>query len=635
MSELLAALRFLSGATTEISANSANLLPAKNILSLFESSDEATSQGGLGFEYATQWSYGIGETFNLLIPNFRGGSSNGKLSEKSEIYKLYSQGNRNQAKQIIKQLPLYWGPQPFTEGPAYMGALTIFLFVFAMFFLKNREKWWVFAISILSIMLAWGDHFEVFNRLVFDYLPLYNKFRAVTTTLFILQLTIPLLGILAINKLFTEFDKNEFLKAIKWSFAIVGGICLLFTFFPGLAGNFTGFSDGPYLENKAFMQAIIADRESILQVDALRSSIYVISGAGLLLFYVYGKLNKLTVGTLLGVLLVLDLVLVNTRFVSYNDFQTVRSTKNSFQPTIADLSIYQTEVSDPDVKRGVKEFMDTHKMNPLMQNHESPELLALNLTTNYRVINLSGGINFSDAKTSYYHKSLSGYSPAKLRRYQDLLDRGILEQQIKNFASAFQSNSNTNSYSLFNMLNTKYVVFNSDQPAFVNRNALGNAWFVKNVIWVKNADEEFSLMTRVEPQNDAAINIEFKEQGIDDIGFDPSATIDLINYKPNHLTYHSKTTSRMLAVFSEIYYPKGWKVYIDGKHVNYFRANYLFRALVVPSGDHKIEFKFEPRSYLLGNRINYIASLILLLSTVILLAYNFRENFFINRKVQE
>ncbi len=590
-----------------------------------------TNAGGLDFEYATQWSYGIGETFNLLIPNFRGGSSIGQLSEKSEIYKLYSQSNRAQAKQIIKQVPLYWGTQPHTEGPVYMGALVIFLFVFAMFFIKDKEKWWIFGISVLAIMLSWGYHFEVFNRFIFNYLPLYDKFRAVTTTLFILQFTIPLLGILAISKMIKGFDKSEAIKALKWSLAIVGGISVVFVLFPSLAGSYTGPNDAGYLENQTFMQALIADRQSILKADAIRSLLYVLSGAFVLILFIYKKINKTILGVVLGILILLDLAVLDRRFISYDDFNSVRATQNTFNPTTADLSIYNQEMLIPEVSNGVRNFLDKYKTSAVINTHEHSGLLALNLTTDYKVLNVAGGIDFSDAKTSYFHKSLSGYSPAKLRRYQDIIDRRVLETQIRNYASNLQSGLNVNSYSLLNMLNTKYVIFNYDQPAFHNKNALGNAWFVKSIKWVDNSDEEFKYMTEVDPLNEAAVNIEFRDNGLDNLGFDQSGIIKLVNYKPHHLTYETSTKEKMLAVFSEIYYPKGWCVYIDGELVDYIRANYLFRALAIPAGTHKIEFKFEPQSYLLGNLINGISSYLLLISLILYFGVKLFKSFMKSR----
>ena len=587
-----------------------------SILSASAGSHQAEAKDGLDFEYATQWSYGFGESFNLLIPNFRGGSSVGELSEKSEVYKLYSKGNRAQANQVIKQLPLYWGSQPNTEGPAYLGALAIFLFVFSMFFLENKEKWWILGISLFALILAWGYHFESFNRFIFNYFPLYNKFRAVTTILIILQFTIPFFGILALNELFKDYDKKKFLFAIKWAFAIIGGITLIFALFPGLAGSFTGPSDANYANSPEFVNAMMIDRKSILRIDAIRSFFFITAGAGVLWFYHFKKLNKLLLGAFMLILMLLDLALIDTRFVSYEDFNTVRVAEASFAPTNADLSIYKSEMISPEVKSKVEIFLNKYKNNSFLKSTESPDLIALNLNTDYRVLNLTGGINFSDALTSYYHKSLSGYSPAKLRRYQDLIDRNVLVGQIQNLARNIQSGENPDSYSLLNMLNTKYIIINPNQPAFQNRDAMGNAWFVKNIKWVSNADDEFAAITTINPREDAAINIEFKGMQLEDLGIDPDASISLSNYKPHILTYKSSTKADMLAVFSELYYPKGWHVYIDEKQVEYLRANYLFRALKVPPGDHTIVFKFEPRSYILGNAINKYASYFLLLSVL-------------------
>ncbi len=594
----------------------------KNILTAEKSTVSTESQDGLDFEYATQWSYGVKESFNLLIPNFTGGSSVGELSEDSEVYKLFSRSNKAQARQIIKQVPLYWGPQPFTEGPSYMGALAIFLFIFALFYVKTKEKWWVLVISIFALMLAWGNNFEFFNRIIFNYFPLYNKFRAVTTTLIILQFTIPFLGIIALNKLYSRKDNLDFKHALLWALGITGGISLLFALFPGLAGSFSGSADAQYASNQPFIDALIADRKSILQMDALRSLLFVALGGLTLWLFNVKRIGKPLFIISLVLLMILDLAMVDSRYVSHKDFKTKRVTKNSFVPTQADLSIYKMEMLNKGTEGKVQAFLNKYENNPIVENHESKELLALNLTSNYRVLNLSGGINFSDALTSYYHKSLSGYSPAKLRRYQDLIDRGVLESQIRNFARNFASGQNPNSYSLLNMLNTKYVILNNEQPAFYNKDAISNAWFVKSVKWVEAEDEEFRFVTNANPAEQAIINYDFKGPQFANIGFDPQAQISLVDYKPNHLTYNSSAKEKMLAVFTEIYYPKGWQVYIDGEKADHFRANYLFRAMLVPAGDHTIDFKFEPKSYMVGNRINGLVSYLLLFGIFILLIIN-------------
>lgn len=597
----------------------------ESILTLPQNTEQTASKDGLSFEYATDWSYGIAETFNLLIPNFRGGSVTGSLSENSEVFKLYSRVNRAQANQAIKQLPLYWGPQPFTEGPAYLGAILVFLFVFALFFLKNKEKWWILILSVFAIMLAWGDNFELFNRFIFNYLPLYNKFRAVTTTLFILQFTIPFLGIIALNQMFKDYDKSHFIPAFIWSFSMVGGICLLFVLFPGLAGNFTGHIDANYANNPEFVNAMMIDRKSILRSDAIRSFFFITAGAGVLWLYHIKKLNKILLGVSMLVIILLDLALVDKRYVSFEAFRTDRAAKDSFEPTKADFSIFNMEIINPEIKDKVDIFLETYKNNAIIKNHESPNLVALNLSTNYRVLNLSDGIDLSDPMTSYYHKSLSGYSPAKLRRYQDIIDRGVLVNQIQNLARNVQSGQNTNSFSLINMLNTKYIITNPDHPAFLNKYALGNAWFVKKLRWVETANQEFESINNLDPREEAIVHVEFKGEKTQSIGYDSTGTIYLTNYRPHILTYKSNTKANMLAVFSEVYYPKGWNVYIDDKKVDYLRANYLFRALIVPEGDHKIEFRFEPRSYLQGNRINAMASYLLLVSLLITFLFYLRN----------
>ncbi len=573
---------------------------------------------GLDFDYATMWSYGISESLNLFIPNFKGGSSAGPLSENSEVYKLFSKRDRNQAKQIIKQMPLYWGDQPSTEGPQYMGALALFLFVFALFFVRSKEKWWILAISVFALMLAWGNNFETFNRFIFHYFPLYNKFRAVSTTLVIVQFLIPFWGIVAINQLLTDYDRKEFIRSLKWALGITGGIALLFVLLPGVAGSFSGPADARYADNQPFLDALMADRKTLLRNDAIRSLLFVLAGAGVLLGYHLKKLNGKVLYASLAILMILDLGIVGTRFISHDDFKTVRTSNTAFIPSKADISVFSMEMRNPEVKEKVEKFRADY---PNIEKRQSPELTALNMTTDYRVLNISEGINFSDALTSFYHKSLSGYSPVKLRRYQDLMDRGVLVKEIQNFVGKMQNKPNAGSTNVLNMLNTKYVIYNKEQPAYLNPNALGNAWFVKNIEWVDNADTEFETMQKVNPRNEVVVHNEFKSQGLEFSGYDSTAVIRLVDYKPNHLGYSSVTNTDMLGVFSEMYYPAGWNVYVDNKKVDYFRANYFLRGLKVPQGEHKIEFRFEPKSYVLGNEIGKWSSVILIITMVVMLGF--------------
>ncbi len=571
---------------------------------------------GLDFEYATAWSYGISESLNLFIPNFKGGSSVGALTEHSKVYKLFSQRNQNQAKQIIKQMPLYWGTQPSTEGPQYMGALALFLFVFAMFFVRSKEKWWIFGLSIFALMLAWGDNFETFNRFVFHYFPLYNKFRAVSTTLIIVQFFVPFLGIVAINQLLDDYDKQNFVYSLKWALGITGGIALLFVLLPGIAGSFSGPGDARYAGNQAFVDALMVDRKALLRSDALRSLLFVLAGAGALWAYHLKKVNGVVLFGLLAIFMILDLGVIGTRFVSHDDFKTVRNSNTAFVPSKADMSIFGMEIRNPAVKEKVDKFRADH---PKIEKRQSPELTALNMTSNNRVLNLSEGINFSDALTSFYHKSISGYSPAKLRRYQDLIDRGVLVKDIQNFVARMQDKANVGNTNILNMLNTKYVIYNKEQPAYLNPDALGNAWFVKNIKWVGDANAEFETMQAIDPRYEAVVHNGFKGLGVDNLGYDSTAVIHLVDYKPNLLSYSSVSKTDMLAVFSEMYYPAGWNAYIDGIKVDYCRVNYFLRGVKVPQGEHMIEFKFEPKSYLVGNSIGKWSSIVLILMILVLL----------------
>ena len=539
------------------------------------------TENGLDKEYATAWSYGIEETFNLLIPNFNGGASAGELGKNSETYKFLKQAGAQQVDQIIKQLPLYWGPQSFTAGPMYMGAVAIFLFVLGLVLIKGPMKWWIASLSLLVLLLGWGRHFMVLSNLFYDYVPLYNKFRVPSMILVVLQLTIPLLGFYTVWKIVKgDVEREIVLKGLKISLLIVGGICALFVLLPGLAGSFSAAADSNYPD--WLQQCLPQDRKALLRSDALRSLVFVVLTAGCIWGIVRGKLKMERLLIVLCVLLALDMWTVDKRYLNNGHFVTQREFNNQFQARPVDKIILEDESLD------------------------------------YRVLDLSVN-TFNDSHSSYFHKTIGGYSAAKLQRYQDLIDYFIAPkidaviQEAKQGATYSSLTQSLSTDPILNMLNTKYIIVDANSNPIENRSAYGNAWFVKDYELVNTADEEIIKLAQIEPSEMAVIAKEFapivQDRGIN---FDDSATIQLISYAPNKLEYRTRAKDEQLAVFSEIYYPKGWHVYVDGQEVEHFRTDYVLRAMFVPAGEHVITFEFRPDSYFVGSKISAASSGLLL-----------------------
>ena len=519
--------------------------------------DNKTS--GLDKDYATAWSYGKAESFTLLIPNFYGGSSQGELGTDSETYNAIKQSP--QSRKIIKQLPLYWGEQPFTSGPVYAGAIVCFLFVMGLFMLKGYMRWWVIITTILMLALGWGKNFMPLTEFFLEYFPGYNKFRAVSTTLVIVEFLLPFFGFIALNKLLFDNNNDESYKSIKWSLIITGGLCLIFALLPSIFFDFTGSSD-EQLKNMGWpIDALQSDRRSLMTSDAWRSFIFVSLSALLLYLYLKNTLKKQYVILIIGLLIIGDMWTVNKRYLDNDDFKSKRKVAEPFSPSVADQQILADK--DP----------------------------------NFRVFN-SAVNTFNDASTSYYHKSIGGYHGAKLKRYQELIDAHISQGNM----------------SVLNMLNTKYFIVSNQNQKIAQRNtgALGNAWFVKEVQFVTSADEELAALSNINTKNKAVINTHYSKM-ISQFDMDSLASIILTDYKANHLTYTANCSREQLAIFSEIFYDKGWNAYLNGNLVPHFRANYLLRAMMIPSGSHKIEFKFEPSSFDTGENISFASSAILLI----------------------
>lgn len=542
---------------------------------------------GLDKDYATDWSYGKAETFTLLVPDFMGGTSVGPLTEKSHSYKaLIANGvPENQATDVIKNLPLYWGPQPGVAGPVYIGAIVMFLFVLGLFIVDKKYRWWILGATIISVLLAWGRNFMPLTNFFLEYVPGYNKFRAVSMTLVIAEFVAPLLGILALAKAFDgTVDRKKLTKSIYYAFGITGGIALFFALFGGALFNFTTPHDEQYKNYfpEWLMAALQQDRAAMLKTDAFRSFMFILLAAGLIWTYVNGKLKKAIVFPSLILLILIDLWAVNRRYVNNDNFVRKSVAANPFQPTQAD------------------------------------QLIMKDVDPNFRVFNQTVS-PFNDASTSYFHKSIGGYHGAKLRRYQEIIEHHLTKGNMN----------------VFNMLNTKYFIVpdqNKQPQPQVNFEALGNAWFVRDVKMVKNADEEINALHTFRPKETAIVDQRFESfiKGVS-INYDSTATISLKSYSPNNLVYESNAGKDQLAVFSEIYYDKGWKAYIDGKEAPHFRVDYILRAMMVPAGKHSIEFKFHPKVYYTGEKISLASSSLLILAVLAVLGwliYKKKDEFF-------
>ena len=515
---------------------------------------------GLDKDYATQWSYGIAETMTLLIPNFHGGASQGELSTNSETYNALKRSPN--AKKIIKSLPLYWGDQPIVSGPTYAGAIVIFLFLLSLFLLKGRFKYWILSLTVLSIFLAWGKNFMPLTELFLDFFPGYNKFRAVSMILIVAEFTLPLLAFLALNNfIFSDADKLSKQKSLKNAFFITSSITLLFALVPNIFFDFVGFNDSMLASNGWPVEALQSDRASMLSNDAWRSFFFILLAFLSLFFFLKHKVSSNNVILIFAVLLLFDMWTINKRYL--NDSHFIRSSKVKIPYKASQADNFILSDNDP----------------------------------NFRVFNQSVS-TFNDASTSYFHKSIGGYHGAKLKRYQELIDSHISKGNMQ----------------VLNMLNTKYFIL---QNGKVNRNpnVLGNAWFIKDTKIVENADDEILALNNFDASSIAIIDKRFKSL-IKEFSSDSLSSIKLDEYQPNYLKYSSSSKENQIAVFSEVYYDKGWNSYIDGELVSHFRANYILRAMNIPKGNHTIEFRFEPEIFKIGERISLASSILLIFSLI-------------------
>jgi hypothetical protein len=530
---------------------------------------EKKASTGLDKDYVLQYSYGLSESFTLLIPRFKGGASMESLGTSSATYKALKDNNvpEQQARGFISSVPLYFGDLYSTSGPSYAGAIMVFLFVLGLFVVKGEIKWWLLSAVILSIMLAWGRNALWFTDIFFDHFPAYNKFRAVSMIMVIAEFCIPLLGILAFKKITDgSLNEKEILKYLKWSLYIVGGFCLLNILLPALFSDFTAQSDEQLKDYPWLVSGIRSDRANAVRMDSLRSLIFVLAAAALIWAFVKKKIKDVSnVFFILALLILVDMWTVAKRYLNDDHFVKKSKAEQPFQPTQADLQIQQD--TDPD----------------------------------FRVMNTTVS-TFNDASTSYYHKSIGGYHGAKLKRYQELVENQISK----------------NNQSVMNMLNTKYFIFEpkkGEPPiAQLNPGACGSVWFVKEYKMVANADSEINALSNFDPKQTVFIDERFKDymNGFN-LNFDSTAAIKLTSYLANDVNYESKSNSEQFAVFSEIYYDKGWDAYVDGKLTPHIRVNYVLRGMRIPAGDHKIEFKFEPTVYATGEKISLASSALLIL----------------------
>jgi hypothetical protein len=547
--------------------------------------DKDNRTTGLDKDYATSWSYGKVETFNLLVPNLYGGSSHGRLSSFSQSYQLMQQNGVSNAGEIIKQMPVYWGPQPFTSGPVYLGAVVIFLFVLSLFIVKGPLKWWAVSVTILSVLLAWGKNFMWLTDLFLDYFPLYNKFRTVSMILVMLELTVPLMAILGMQKILEkEIDKKSLIRYGKYTLFITGGLLLFFIIFGGSIFSFSSPDDAAVGLPDWLMRALREDRQSLLRSDSIRSLVFVLLTSGLLWGYITGKLKKQYVLIFLPLLFIADMWPVNKRYLNNDDFERKSRVANPYAATVADQFILQD-----------------------------------NTTLYFRVFNMTEALDKS-ARTSYFHKNIGGYHGAKLRRYQEMIDFPLIAERSK-LVNAFSNQPTEESINrtfaelpALKMLNTKYVIYNNESEPLINPHALGNAWFVNEVIIVDNADEEIEAISTIAPDSIAVTDKRFDQYlSTHPYNKNPKGNITLMDYKPYQLTYQYNINSNQFAVFSEIFYEKGWNAYVDGRKLPHIRVNYILRGMVLPAGNHELIFRFEPKSYYVGQNVSLISSLLIII----------------------
>ncbi len=552
-------------------------------------SDKENKTTGLDRDYVTGWSYGIGESFTLFIPDFKGGVSEPIAKANKDALKNVDANY----KQNIGQFGAYYGELPFTGGPSYVGAIICLLFVIGLFIIKGEMKWWILIATVLGLVLSWGKHFMPFTNFFLDYVPGYNKFRTVSMTLTIVEFMMPLLAVLALDKIVKEADwMKKNIKKLYYGGGIVLGISILILAAPGM---FTSFYTQEEYDNvvasvkgqnvsqevlDGFFASLETARKAIMTADSMRTFLLVLLASILIYTFVRYKFRAGLIIWSLAVLILLDLWTVDKRYLSADDYVRKSSNYTAFPMTAADEMILRD-------------------------------------STSYRVLNLAAN-TFNDASTSYYHQSIGGYHGAKLKRYKEMIDHTITPE-MTDIRSTIQNKDSDMMMTLFsqrtiNMMNTKYIIINPDASPILNEGALGNAWFVSEVKMVPNADSEIAALQTFNPKTTAVVDERYKDilSGFTP-AFDSAASISLKSYKLNDLVYESNCSSPQMAVFSEIFYDKGWNVYVDGQKSDYVCVNYVLRGMKVPAGSHTIEWKFEPEVYITGEKVSLVSSALLLL----------------------
>lgn len=547
--------------------------------------DNGKNKKGLDKDYAFQWSYGKMETFTFMIPNTFGGASGAAFDENSKIYSFLSDKNipADASEQISRQLGGYWGPKPFTSGPVYLGILVCFLFVLGIVVLNDAWRWWLIAASVIGILLAWGKNLMWFNSLAFDIVPFYNKFRTVEMALVIVQMTFPLMAILTLQRILdAKVDRSALLKKFYYVAGAFAVVILIFAVMPSTVLDFKGLQDdqikemyakqgGPELA-RDLMTAVKAERERLVSADAWTALLILLIGAGLLFVYLRNKVSAQVVLIGLTLLTLIDLWRVDKRYLNDDKFSESNTIEDNYNPSDIDRQI----MADKSVS--------------------------------YRVFNVATD-PFNDAIPSYFHKNVGGYNPAKLARYQDLIDSCIRK----------------NNQNVLNMLNTKYIIFAPQQNAKpmvqLNPGALGNAWFIDTLQKVNSAREEIMALNKSgwNPAHTAFIDASKFESDITAVHFtkDSLAKITLLRNGLDTLIYEVNSTKPAFAVMSEVYYAdkqgKGWQAYLDGNPVSHVRVNYVLRGMNIPAGKHTVEFRFEPKPFLRGQNYAMIGSYLILL----------------------
>ena len=560
-----------------------------------EAARQASS--GLDRDYITQWSYGIGETWTLLIPNFKGGASVPLSQSETAMEKanpMYSS--------LYSQLTQYFGDQPMTAGPVYVGAFVLFLFLLGCFIVKGPLKWALIGATLFSIVLSWGKNFMPLTDFFIDYVPMYNKFRAVSSILVIAEFTIPLLAVFALKKILEEPTVlRANLKALGISLLLTAGVALWYAV-PSSGGSYVPAQEAQMLQQAvdggmipaSELNGILANlgemRAALVQADALRSFLIIAIGLLLLMLYTTGKLRQSFTMAGIAVLCLVDMWNVNKRYLNDAQFVPKSIQTTTFSKTPAD------------------------------------ELILQDTTLDYRVLNLTTS-TFNENNTSYWHKSVGGYHPAKLRRYQEMIEYHIAPEMQAVYSAIARAGGKMDSvdaskFRVLNMLNTRYFILPAGQQGqtvpILNPYAYGNAWFVDQVQYVNNANEEIDALDTADPAVTAVVDSRFKDalKGLVESHRDSLSTIRLTSYTPNRLVYETDNSGDAVAVFSEIYYPDGWQVSIDGQPAPLGRADYILRALHIPAGKHTVEMRFDPQSLHVTEGIAYTALALMVIGVI-------------------